>query len=285
MCAGAPDSEIVQTTEYQRNYELEQDYWWFVGVRAMVRELLRISLKNEKPGRVLDVGCGTGALLDELQPRADELWGLDFSPHALKFCRMRNGHKLVCADAANTPFPTAYFDVITAIGVIEHLDDDSAFLAEMNRVLRPGGTLIMLTSSFPFLWTMHDTANQHRRRYYLTSINRRMQKTGFTTLRFSHLNFLAFPALAPMLLLHRLIHGTSPKHTQRLMPIPPRWLNKLLTGLLRFEANLMRRIRLPWGISMIGAFHKVNPSSSPAPARTKSDPLNTLVRGSHLAPS
>ncbi|MCP4249909.1 MAG: class I SAM-dependent methyltransferase [bacterium] len=260
----------MQAPEYRRNYELEQHYWWFVGIRAMVHELLSLSLGQAPLGRVLDVGCGTGALLDELRPRAQELWGLDVSPEGLRFCARRGGHNLICADGSRTPFPASYFDVVTAIGIVEHLDDDAAFLTEMNRVLQPDGVLILLTSSFPFLWSMHDTANEHRRRYYLRSLNQRINAIGFATLRFSHLNFFTFPALAPALLVHRLCYGTKPEHTQRLLPIPPRPINAILSKILKTEARLMRRIRLPWGISMIGAFRKKTAPSA-APARTSQD--------------
>src|SRR2546430_262168 len=111
--------------EYRRNHELEQNYWWFVGVRAMVRNLLSLSIKHDILGRVLDVGCGTGALLDQLQTCSTELWGLDSSSEALKYCLIHGHKNLILADANNTPFPSAYFDVITAIGLIEHLDDDN----------------------------------------------------------------------------------------------------------------------------------------------------------------
>ena len=110
--------------EYERNYSLEQRYWWFVGVRAMVRSLLSLTGGNGSLGKVLDLGCGTGALLDQLRGCSAELWGLDVSQEGLKFCAIRGHKKLVLADATRVPFRQNYFDVITAIGLIEHLDDD-----------------------------------------------------------------------------------------------------------------------------------------------------------------
>jgi len=242
--------------EYKRNYELEENYWWFVGVRAMVKELLSVSIRNADLGTVLDVGCGTGALLDQLEPYSKEQWGLDISPEALKYCKSRGHKNLVLSDAVNTPFPSGYFHLITAIGLIEHLEDDCSFLIEMERLLKPKGVLILLTSSFPYLWSMHDTANEHKRRYCLRPLRLKINQAGFETVRFTHLNFFLFPIIACMLLLHRQIYGVKFNHPERILPNPPRIINLILTQLLILESKLIRWIPLPWGISMIGAFKK-----------------------------
>jgi SAM-dependent methyltransferase len=242
--------------EYERNYSLEQRYWWFVGVRAMVRSLLSLTGGNGSLGKVLDLGCGTGALLDQLRGCSAELWGLDVSQQGLKFCAIRGHKKLVLADATRIPFRQNYFDVITAIGLIEHLDDDQLFLYEVKRLLKPNGMLILLTSSFPYLWSIHDTANEHKRRYYLRELNRQINEVGFQTIRFSHLNFFLFPIIAPLLVLHRKIYGIESAHPERILPPIPTVINLILTWLLLCEARLMRWVTLPWGISMIGIFKK-----------------------------
>ena len=246
----------MKSYEYERNYSLEQRYWWFVGVRAMVRSLLSLTGGNGSLGKVLDLGCGTGALLDQLRGCSAELWGLDVSQEGLKFCAIRGHKKLVLADATRIPFRQNYFDVITAIGLIEHLDDDQVFLYEVKRLLKPNGRLVLLTSSFPYLWSMHDTANEHKRRYYLRELNRQINEVGFQTIRFSHLNFFLFPIIAPLLVLHRKIYGIESGHPERILPPIPSVINVMLTWFLLWEARLMRRVTLPWGISMIGVFKK-----------------------------
>jgi len=246
----------MKAHEYQTNYEIEAHYWWFVGVRRMVRRLLGYAGSQERLGRVLDVGCGTGGLLDELTPLSDQMCGLDLSKAALRFSLLRGHANLIQADAVALPFPDGYFDVVTAIGVIEHLEDDAVFIQEITRVLKTGGVLILLTSSFPFLWSMHDTANQHMRRYYLSSLHRRLNQAGLKTKRFSHLNFILFPLLAPALMIHRLIFGTHAKDSHRILPRTSRLINALLARVLFIEARLMQWVRLPWGISMIGSFEK-----------------------------
>jgi SAM-dependent methyltransferase len=246
----------VKLYEYERNYSLEIGYWWFVGVRAMVQSLLSLSVDSGNLGKVLDLGCGTGALLDQLRGRSAELWGLDVSREGLKFCAMRGHANLVLAEANHIPFPREYFDVITAIGLIEHLDDDHSFLLEVKRLLKPQGVFVLLTSSFPYLWSMHDAANEHKRRYYLRALNRQINELGFKTIRFSHLNFFLFPIIAPLLFLHRKIYGVESEHPERILPTTPAGINVILTWLLLCEAKLIKWIALPWGISMIGVFRK-----------------------------
>lgn len=114
--------------DYERNYNLEKVYWWFVGVRKMVHKLLSLTKKKNSLGKVLDIGCGTGALLDKLAPKCEELWGLDISPEAIEFCKKRGHKNLILGSAGKIPFADNYFDVVTAIGVIEHIPDEKGFL-------------------------------------------------------------------------------------------------------------------------------------------------------------
>ena len=241
--------------EYKRNFDLEKDYWWFVGVRKMVHNLLEINLKNKKL-KILDVGCGTGGLMDELTQKGHSVWGLDISQEALEFCALRGHINLKLGSATSIPFEDQSFDVVTGIGVIEHLEDDDKFLKEVRRVLRPGGSFVMLTSSFQWLWSMHDVANFHKRRYYLNELNHKIQSHGFKTGAFSHLNFILFPLLASVLLFHRAFYGLKLSRATRILPVPPRFINMILKNILLIEAKAVTSIRLFWGVSMIGIFIK-----------------------------
>jgi len=248
----------VYTAEYKRNFELEQTYWWFIGVRRMAKDLICVCNPRRRALKILDIGCGTGAFMDELTASGHDAWGVDISEEAARFCRMRGHRRLYLADAANLPFTDRTFDLVTAIGVIEHLENDEMFLCEVARVLKPHGCFIMLTSSFPWLWSMHDVANEHKRRYYLKDIEEKITASHFHTVRLSHLNFFAFPLLAIMLVFHRFFYGVDAERSHRILPIPPKPVNSMLTKVLRLETALMRWIRLPWGVSMIGAFRKTS---------------------------
>jgi ubiquinone/menaquinone biosynthesis C-methylase UbiE len=247
----------VYVSEYKRNFDLEKSYWWFVGVRRMANNLIVLCNPRQRPLKVLDVGCGTGALMDELTAQGHEVSGLDISEEAVKFCQMRGHNRVYLADAAKLPFADRSFDLVTAIGVIEHLDNDEIFLNEVARILKPQACFVMLTSSYPWLWSMHDVANQHRRRYYLSDIEKKFAAAKFRTVRLSHLNFFLLPLVAVTLALHRLVYGLSPERSHRILPVPPKPVNIVLTHVLALEAALMKWVRLPWGVSMIGAFRNL----------------------------
>src|SRR5436190_6704568 len=111
---------------YQDLYAKEQDYWWHVGKRAIVYNLLDRYFRPKgsiDTRHALDLGCGAGLNLDHLAKYARPV-GTDFSEEALHFCRERGHTRLCKADAADLPFPDKQFDIITALDVIEHLDDD-----------------------------------------------------------------------------------------------------------------------------------------------------------------
>src|SRR4051812_9420254 len=129
---------------YEDLYLKEQDYWWHVGKRLIVYGLLERYLPRQKDGasrRVgLDLGCGTGRNLDSLATYAVPV-GLDSAGAALEFCRRRGHQHLV--QAMTLPFAPDSFDIVTALDVIEHVDDDLATLRELYTVMRPGGLLII----------------------------------------------------------------------------------------------------------------------------------------------
>jgi ubiquinone/menaquinone biosynthesis C-methylase UbiE len=119
--------------------------WWFY-VDASIRETLK-RMEVRAHERVLDVGCGTGALLAALAERAPEagLSGIDLSPEMLKVARLRLGERaeLHQARAERLPFADNGFDLVVSTSVLHYLADASAALLEMRRVLKPGGRLVI----------------------------------------------------------------------------------------------------------------------------------------------
>src|SRR5947208_349797 len=138
---------------------LEDWYWWFVARRSAALRFLADYLPRETPVRILDAGCGTGALLEALRhDPGRESVGLDFAEAALQFCRQRGYDRLVRGDLEALPFADARFDAVTALDVLEHVPDDHAAAREIARVLRPGGVLVASVPAYRFLWSSHDVA-------------------------------------------------------------------------------------------------------------------------------
>ncbi len=235
----------MHADEYARMFELEDRYWWFVARRRLALALLRDALGAERP-RVLDLGCGTGVVLGELEGWAEPV-GLDFSPLALGFCRRRGLRLLVAARGESLPLRTSSFDAVLALDILEHIPDDEAAFREAYRVLRPGGALVLSVPAFRVLWGPHDVALMHQRRYRLPEIAQRLEQAGFRVRRISYSIFLLFPIVLLIRLAEKLKRGEA----KASLPRVPGWLNRLLVGLQAVETGWIRRRRLPWGISVV----------------------------------
>ena len=151
---------------YPYYFRIEDRHWWFVGRRRVILGLLDDALGpgDARGRRVLDVGCGTGTMLSHLE-RYGEPIGIEADDQAVAFCRARGVTRVRQADPPPLPFDDSRFDLVTALDVLEHVDDDQRLLGEMRRVLRPGGVALVTVPAFRALWSAQDVVSQHRRRY------------------------------------------------------------------------------------------------------------------------
>lgn len=242
---------------YYDLYIKEHDYWWHVGKRAIVYSLLaRFGRRRRVEGRrALDIGCGTGLNLEHLARLAEPV-GTDYYEEALQFCRQR-GHKMLCkADAEILPFKDRDFDIITALDVVEHLDDDVAALSEMHRVLRRGGLAVISVPAYPALWTYWDDILGHRRRYTTTTLRAAVETSGLKVLKISYSNMLTLIPATAVRAIKVLFQRAAEVRNQEKVPetdfVPlPGWLNRALIGYYRFEARALRRANLPFGLSVV----------------------------------
>lgn len=250
--------------EYDRMRQLEDWYWWFVARREAALQFAADFQPGRKPLRVLDAGCGTGALLDHLQTRPGvEVFGLDFSGQALAYTRQRGHLHLVQGDLTRLPFPDGTFDVVTALDVVEHIREDEGALREVNRVLRPGGVLLVSVPAFRFLWGPHDTALQHFRRYTAGELAALMRRSGFRVSKLTYLLAVLFPAFVAQRLLAKLRPNAANPQAQLIRV--GRSLNRFLIRLQGLELAVARRRSLPFGATVFCVAQKPVPSAHPAP--------------------
>ena len=227
---------------------LEDWYWWFVARRAAALRFLSDYAPSGDPRQILDAGCGTGALLEALRRLPDfEAVGLDFSEAALDFCRERGYGRLVRGDLEAMPFTGAQFDAVTALDVIEHVPDDIAAAREIARVLKPGGILVASVPAYPFLWSNHDVALHHRRRYYRAGMVRLLEGAGLRIEKSTYLLTALFPLAAAQRLAARMVRPAA----EAGLPPVPQWLNRFLVALQNAELSISRRVNLPWGLTIM----------------------------------
>ncbi len=265
----------MYTDEYGTMYNLEDFYWWFVGRRKLVEEILRKEAGKHGPLRILDVGCGTGANLAAFR-RYGSAIGIDFSQEALKLCSRREVDGVCMAEVEKLPFPDHTFDVITALDLLEHTDEDLVALREMQRVCKPGGLLIVIVPAYGFLWSEHDEALKHRRRYTAHELRNKISVTGFDLKRSTYfITALFWPTLAFRIYQGLFKNNSVPKTS---MHILPPWLNALLVGLLDVERWCLRAVNLPFGVSAVALGRKPPEEHKPLPDQEQHSPA-IVMRG------
>ena len=231
---------------YPIMFRVEQSHWWYTGRRKIlsdfVEEITR-EVTDRRP-RILDVGCGTGANLLMLS-KYGEAEGVDISEDALAFCRERGLDKVRLGAGEKLPYDDATFDLVTALDVVEHMDDDLAGLREMRRVLRPGGRVLLFVPTFMFLWGLQDDVSNHRRRYRLPELRRVLEQAGFEIERTTYANITFF---LPILVMRQLMRLTGIK-TDSENNINVSALNGVLGRLFGAESWFLKRMNLPFGVS------------------------------------
>ncbi|MBI3948457.1 MAG: class I SAM-dependent methyltransferase [Armatimonadetes bacterium] len=234
---------------------VEDGNWWFAGKRMLVEELLRQALGAGRLGRVLDVGCGTGATLAMLARLADPV-GIDRAPAALRLAAERRVGHLCAADAERLAFADGVFAAVTALDVVEHLDHPVRALREMGRVCAPGGVVLVTVPAYSLLWSDHDVALEHRRRYTPRLLRQQMEAAGLEVVRLSHA-YAAF--FLPALVVRRLLRlGSRRKVPEADLGMVAGPVNALLAVYMRCEAVVLPWLNLPFGTSLVCAARSRN---------------------------
>ena len=181
---------------YADTYALEEDFWWFVGMRAIGHAFLAPRYPPDHRLDILDVGCGTGANLQLLLRPYGRVVGLDFAHDAVARAQTRAPGRVVQASGDAIPFADESFDLVTAFGVICQLGlrSDQAALEECWRVLRPGGRVLLRVPAYPWLYAQHDRVGETRQRYSRRALIAVLERSGFEVEKVTHANMLLFPA-------------------------------------------------------------------------------------------
>lgn len=232
-------------------YQLEDHYWWFIGRRRLALKLLRKFQRASKP-ELLDLGCGTGVILGELNQIGTSTIGLDMSAQALDYCRQRELGNLVKARGEYLPLKSKIVDGVVALDIFEHIDDHQSAYEEVFRVLKPGGILVLSVPAFGFLWGPHDVALHHFRRYTRKEVVERLEDAGFEVEKASYAVCFLFPIVA----LIRAFEKRKKNQAEASLPAVPEFLNRLLISLQDFEANVIQHVSLPWGSSVVAVGRK-----------------------------
>jgi SAM-dependent methyltransferase len=225
--------------------EEDRRHWYFRGRLAVLSAVFDRRLPRP-PCRIVELGCGTGNVLHTLV-RFGEAVGIEHD-EALRAVARADGldvRKGTLPD--DVPLRDGSADAVLLLDVIEHLDDDVAALRTARRLVRPGGTVIVTVPAYAWLWSGHDVALGHRRRYTAGALRVVLREAGLDVEHLGYFNAMLFPAIAAVRIAKRIAgaRGHDLGH-------PAEVVNRVLTSLFAFERHLVLRPGLPFGCSVLG---------------------------------
>ncbi len=248
------------TPNFAELFAAEERHFWFRARNRVLTDIVhRLTHRLNDGFRVLEVGCGTGNVLRNLEQvcRRGRVVGLDLYPQALRLARQRTSCPLVAADIHQLPFAEP-FEIVGMFDVLEHLPDDRRVLIDLRRALAPDGRLVLTVPAHAWLWSEVDVYSGHYRRYAARQLSALLDECG---LRVEYLTQFMGP-LVPLMWLHRRAGGHQGPTSARQMDVDRQRVlselkivpvvNELLGGLLALERPFLRRgLRLPLGTSLL----------------------------------
>lgn len=254
-------------SSYVRQYhELWHKHWWWQARHRLVLDKLKLLLpcgKGPRP-RLLDIGCGGGLGFDDFQRCAD-VYGLEPDPFladSVPHWRSR---------VEPVPFDAHYlsprlYDLVLMLDVLEHIHDDAGAVANVGRLLHCGGHLLVTVPALPLLWSRHDEANHHYRRYRLGELRSLLTRQGLEVVEARYL----FGWSLGLFVVRRWLCREGPADYK--VHIPPAWLNIPCRWLSTMEECLAKMFRAgpPLGSSLLAIARK------PARASDSTHPGPTL---------
>lgn len=232
------------------HFKFDRSYWWAQGRKELVLSQLKRYLSL--PGkRVLDLGCGSGTLLEALQSLEAEAVGIDTSLKAVKFCKTL-GLNVRKGSATNIPFKEGSFDIICMIDVLEHIKEQDLAISEAKRVVKKQGFIFIVGPAFPLLWSSRDRRLGHLRRYIKKDLEKLLRRNGFRPLKTSYFVFFFFPFWLARVLVERFYK----KGIKADLLLVPRPINNILLSILRLENFWLRFSNFPLGVSVFSIWKK-----------------------------
>ena len=233
---------------YDIFHKIEDTHWWFQARKDIVLSLIARYSPVQKEKRILDVGCGTGGMLKELA-KYGSVWGLDKNKKAIEYSSQKVPEANLMVGTFPEHMPEGNFDLIVALDILEHIEQDRKALQRLGNALSSQGIVVITVPAYRALWTSHDDANQHRRRYTRAELKQKVLDADLEILKISYYNtFLFIP-----IVLRKLINRFSPQDPASPLrdTSPPAWVNSLLHFVFSLEKHILNFMNFPFGVSLI----------------------------------
>ncbi|WP_294393095.1 class I SAM-dependent methyltransferase [uncultured Sphingomonas sp.] len=230
---------------YDRMAQIDRDHWWFVGRRSILTALIERFRPRPTPLRILEVGCGTGSNIAMLQGFG-QVDAIEPDDDARAFAARRTGLAIKGGYLPDVPLQDGAYDLIVLLDVLEHIPDDHGALAALRSKLAPGGRLLLAVPAMPSLWSGHDVAHHHQRRYTRRTLEAVVTAAGFRVIHHTAFNTLLLPAIVGVRLVNKLLRREG--GDEDALPAAP--VNAVLSRLFGWERYAAVRGLLPVGVSL-----------------------------------
>jgi len=241
----------MERAEYATMFRVEETHWWYKALHRLIFQTLEAELPDWREKEIVDVGCGTGAILKQLG-NPEQNVGIDLAPEAISFCRQRGLNNVRQGDVHALPFADASFDAVICSSVLYHqwVSDVEGAVREMHRVLRPGGVLLINVPAFSFLHSAHDEAVMTARRFRKREIRQLLQKENFKIRRLTYWTTFLFPLAVAA----RTLGGS--KMGRDFERAEGSFSERVLAQIMALELRLLRNVSLPFGVALLAVVRK-----------------------------
>lgn len=241
----------MRRDEYATMFRVEETHWWYKALHRLIFQTLEAELPDWRAKEIVDVGCGTGAILKRLG-NPEKNVGIDLAPEAVSFCHQRGLNNVRQGDILALPFPDASFDAVICSSVLYHdwVTDVEVAVRETHRILRPGGTLLINVPAFPFLHSAHDEAVMTARRFRKREIRRLLLGQNFNIRRLTYWTTFLFPLAVAA----RTLGGS--KMGRDFETEGTSFTRRTLARVMALELDLLRKISLPFGVALLAVARK-----------------------------
>src|SRR5438309_4578214 len=241
----------MQRAEYGTMFRVEETHWWYGALHCLICQALEAELPGWREKEILDVGCGTGAILKQLG-NPEKNVGIDLAPEAISFCRQRGQNNVRQGDICALPFADASFDAVICSSVLYHqwVTNVEGAVQEMHRVLRPSGVLLINVPAFPFLHSAHDEAVMTARRFRKWEIRQLLQKQNFEIRRLTYWTTFLFPLAVAARTLGGSKMGRDFETSETSLA------QRVFFKIMKLELRLLRSASLPFGVALFAVAKK-----------------------------
>ncbi|MEK7544031.1 MAG: class I SAM-dependent methyltransferase [Patescibacteria group bacterium] len=248
-------SATYSVSHYREIAKVDAQHFWFRARGAMLTALIKQLVPKDKRGSFLEVGCGTGIVLGQLQALGFSVTGLDVNQTALDWAKRKCPDAHLIRQSIYSFTSPHRFGAVGAFDVLEHQTQDVLFLKRCWALLEKEGTLFLTVPAGQWLWSRIDVISGHKRRYEVEDLRERLRIAGFHVQFMNYWNVFPLPwyMLFRIYATHQRFVPTVPMY----LHVPNGFINTLLYYLLRVEQLLFFTLPFPRGATLVVCARKV----------------------------